>query len=171
MSLIPYENSQQIVSVPNNSNNNNLISRMPQLVTAEGNIDKNFDKFYQSIVNSFEYKLSELYEYSDKVLNEEDFNANVKKIWLKELCKFYNAKPNERNFDIEIDIETFQSKFRNIIGKFNVMFYILDIDDEGGLNTYSKPKFYRYYTSLYFTYKNNKFMLISNFEPFIFEEI
>lgn len=171
MELLPYANSQPDIKLKENKQSY-LIHRMPPLADING-INKEFQKFYDDIVDAFTTDFDKLYEISDKVLNKDDFHKIMVDIFIKssnEVAAMIEGNDNAYNFDIELDMNEFQNNFRNIIGSFNIMYYVV----EPKLNEFTNEQsttFTKYITKIYFTYKNNEFKIISYFKPFTFETI
>lgn len=171
MELLPYANSQPNVKLKENKQSY-LIHRMPSLADTNG-INKEFQKFYDDIVDAFSTDFDKLYEISDKVLNKDDFHKIMVDIFitnLDEISEISNNNDNAFNFDIELDMNEFQNNFRNIIGSFNIMYYVIRRKVNEFTNEQSTT-FTKYITKIYFTYKNNEFKIISYFKPFTFETI
>lgn len=171
MELLPYANSQPNVKLRENKQSY-LIHRMPPLADANG-INKEFQKFYDDIVDAFTTDFDKLYEISDKVLDKENFHKIMVDIFisaLDEISTISNNNDNAYNFDIELDMNEFQNNFRNIIGSFNIMYYVVDPKVNDFTNELSTTVT-KYITKIYFTYKNNEFKIISYFKPFTFETI
>lgn len=171
MELLPYANSQPNFKLKENKKSY-LIHRMPPLADTNG-INKEFQKFYDDIVDAFSTDFDKLYEISDKVLNKDDFHKIIVDIFitnLDEISEISNNNDNAFNFDIELDMNEFQNNFRNIIGSFNIMYYVIRRKVNEFTNEQSTT-FTKYITKIYFTYKNNEFKIISYFKPFTFETI
>lgn len=160
--LSPYANDQP----KNLSMHTRKIERIPSLASAEG-VNKKFQTFYTCLC---EFILSQdiknLYEISDKCVSLAEFSRCYNNNVGKHLSRLFDLPSNEYGIDIELNIKQFESIHRNLIGSFYVITYqLLKPDNFGSVNVHTSLD--AKYSEVFFTYKNNEFMLISAFGPFI----
>lgn len=172
--LKPYEDNQ-----PNNlfvqCNNSQEIQRIPHMVDAQGDITKEFQTFYNCVVNALEYRLTHgkhnwklLYEISDKFLDYEDFCELLDSLFGETLEKYAKNKTIHRNMDVEVNIERFKKTHRNILCGFNWSVQYMNIQkDLFDIENKISPKLISQKTELLFTYRYGKFVVISNFCSFV----
>lgn len=161
--LKPYEDSQ-----PNNlSMNSKLIERIPNIVDPNtGCVTEEFQTFYNNIVECItSINWSRLYEFSDKCMTESQFMHSIKSKIEPVWESFLDVPDNARGLDIELNLQRFQEKHRNIIGGFYVMIYFLkDVDND--ISDEPDKCLNEYFTEILFTYKNNKFVVVSKLNAF-----
>lgn len=164
--ITPYADSQ-----PNNlSVQSTNIERIPRLVDVRtGQVTEEFQKFFDSVVQAItNSNISSLYLYklTSEELDYEDFNNMCKHtIYDDTWNKFLNADNNKKGLDIELNLSEFESTFRNLIGSFYVMFYLVESEPHSILD-YNKIVIKRYRTKIFFTYRDNSFRVIPEFSPF-----
>lgn len=151
-----------------------VIDRMPPLVSEEG-INPEFQKFYEELVLAiaedkphYQIHVDKLYELTNTDIDIDSFSALIESQWGAHWYEFRNDSKsiNSRGIDIELNMNRFQEIHRNLIGGFNIITYhtIINRDEFTG---YHIPKIVRAHTELLFTYKNNKFVLLPQFSPFV----
>lgn len=163
--LLPYANSQ-----PNNVKmNSTIIERIPMIADEFGILPK-FQEFYNSIVNAIMYSDYEsLYEISDKVLEKEKFLIMIQDSIGNVLNDVLKLSESCRGIDIELNIGRFNAVHRNLIGGFYIIFYTLNMNKYEGIEM-NQTELVQKSTELLFTYKNDEFVILSHFTPFISEQ-
>ena len=169
--LKPYEDSQpQHIQI--SPNLKNRIERIPMIVDpATGEVTKEFQEFYDKVVDAISTSPMwfDLYDISDQTLDEDEFrhlfDCKCNKVW----TQFENTRYAAKGLDIELNLSRFQQIHRNLIGGFYVIIYmiedILTDIDERRVTTLKQYK-----TEILFTYKNDRFKVLSVLSPFVEED-
>lgn len=162
--IAPVSYSQPNISMIPTADPRNQIERFPVLATQQG-INQDFQIFFDKIVEGIcGMNPCILYEISDKVFEESEFCEMFNKILRPELIKLAGKDKKYRSIDIELNVDRFQSPTRNTVGSFIVSGYLLTKDKNPLYKLTTKLEYK--WTELFFTYKHNKFTLISKFCPF-----
>ena len=142
------------------------LSRIPFLMDMQGNFIPEFQKFFNDRVSAiFSRDEDSLYEMSDKVLPRECFHYFLETSGLLSTIQaLIGLDKNSWNIDVELDVDRLQDEFRNIVGAFKVSYYCITYRQDE-LRSY--VSFQQRLTKLLFSYKNNRFYIISKFEPFL----
>lgn len=170
--ISPYADDQP--NIRKIDDDNKLIERIPLLCDATGQIIPQFQTFYNKVVAAvYSCDWVALYELSDKSLDLDSFIQLIEKQWLTLIYNWSNKPDEQRNFDIELNMQRFQeTHFRNIIGGFNIMFYYINItDDQFSEDDNQTTSLVECSTELLFTYKNDEFKIISVFKPILFHNL
>jgi len=166
-SYLPYADSQP-KRVPVN---NILLQRMPPLVNEEG-INLEFQTFFDDLVKNVHEMFKDstsfgLHMMSDQVLDVAEFHSIILAAWDKHLQEFRNTSIYARGVDIELNMERFEDIYRNLIGGFNIMTYILTVADDEFNSNKRITYFKKCCTELLFTYsQSDGFVVISRIQPF-----
>lgn len=168
--LKPYEDDQPtpIITIPKTDK----IQRIPRLVDDSGRILPKFQTFYSMIVSSIseewnDHSKAAMFHLSDGAMCDDSFKSYISSQYDRILNKFYALPEHCRKMDIEINLERFKTSHRNIVGGLTVSLYMVHvIEDEFATRT----EFSEYSTEIKFTYINDEFCIISNFEPFVKSE-
>lgn len=167
--LKPYADDQPKISmIPSKAKSCN-ITRMPPLATVgtPGGINPQFQEFYDNIVDAFSditHLYKKLYELSDKAVYEDEFEIMLYKTIGKGMIEFCSSPRNRCGLDIELNLGRFEQKHRNLIGGLYVITYRLVDSQFDGIDCDTQLE--QKYTELLFTYKDNEFVLITNFTAF-----
>lgn len=166
--LKPYEDEQIPVSM-----NNLLIERIPMIVDpSTGNVTSEFQKFYDEIVRCIlSEDVDKLYCISDRVITCEEFVSLYNKQIgdaLHELLK--REQCFDYNIDIELNLQRFKENTRNILGGFIIS--TIEVASSSSEIIKSQNRYIRRgCAEIFFTYRYDRFQLISSFSPFILETI
>lgn len=163
--LKPYEDEQ-----PKNISmisTERKIERIPNIIDpTTGMVTDEFQEFYDKVVDAITSNdSSKLYELSDKVMIYDDFKTALDS-FSKEINKVVSLPISNRGIDIELNLNRFQEKHRNLIGGFFVITYTLQPNPYIGIKSDSL-QLEQKYAELLFTYKLGEFRLLSTFSPFI----
>lgn len=141
------------------------IERIPRLVDNNGEINPEFQIFYNHLVKYVcEHNIDGLYEISDKSISKAQFTESYEENISKKLKKFYSAKYNNRGLDMEVNLSRFEKKHRNLIGGIYLMTYLVKDSEFEGIST--APALEQMFTEILFTYKQGGFCILSVFSPF-----
>lgn len=165
--LKPYEDDQpsSFVTILNTNN----IQRIPRLVDDSGKILPKFQTFYSMIVSSISGEWDDnsktaMFHLSDGAMSGDSFKSYIGKQYDRVLNAFYALPEHCRKMDIEINLERFKTSHRNIVGGLTVSLYMVNVVED---DFATRTEFSEYSTEIKFTYINDEFCIISNFEPFV----
>lgn len=163
--LLPYANSQpEHIHIYNQE-----IERIPMIVNPDtGQVTDQFQQFYDKIVHALtiDKQWEQLYELTDTSLSADEFNSMLKGVGIADTWdRFWNTSDSSRGVDIELNLGRFQSQYRNLIGGFLVMIYMIASNDNDLCN-YPVLELKRYTTEILFTYSNGQFKVLSTIKPF-----
>lgn len=153
------------------------IQRIPMLVDENG-ITPEFQKFYESVVcvvgavfQMEECSVTALYNLTDKSIKDSSYFKLIATQWATHINKMYDAKQKKVGvgFDIELNMERFQSIHRNLVGGFNIITYYTDIQMDSFTEGCEIPQIVQSSTEILFTYRDSKFVLLTQLTPFVCE--
>lgn len=141
------------------------IERIPRLVDPTGQINPEFQIFYNHLVKYVcEHNVDGLYDLSDKSISKEQFTQMYEENISKKLAEFYSYKYNSRGIDMEVNLSRFENKHRNLIGGIYLIIYYVKEAEFEGITT--SPSLEQMFTEILFTYKRGGFCILSAFSPF-----
>lgn len=143
------------------------LERIPSLVDlTTGQFTSEFVEFFNRVCDAIASdNWIKLYTLSDKAVDEDRFKTEYYRKIHSTWRRYADAKDCHKKLDIELDAESTSVLTRNIYMKLNIVMYIL-AEELTDIHADTVIKFSTYATSLYFTYRNNQFQLMSIFEPF-----
>lgn len=120
-----------------------------------------FMKFFSDLSFVLQYnKWEGLYNISDKAMTKEEFVASVEVKHSKFWSEFNKLPLNRKGMSLQIDAESFNELHSCLIGRINFLAYML-CQDESSPISQSDMHMAKVCISWSFTYKNNKFVIIS----------
>lgn len=143
------------------------IETIPSIIVDNtGRYTDTFKHFYDVFTESvFEQNWQKLYETSDKAIKYPDFLKMVESIWGKFFHEFNTTPATNKGFCTDINVIRFKQPHGKLLSSFLVNIYRIHSNSDSLTDRGMKLR--RYSTEVWFTYKNNRFCVVSALQPFV----
>lgn len=151
------------------------VQRIPPLVNENGIIPE-FQSFYEKVVCAIgaifskeECGIEQLYELTDMSIDKTSFYKLIDTQWGWLIDAYYSVSFNHHTtgLDVQLNMQRFKDIHRSIIGGFNITTYYTNVYPDSFNAEIMIPKTFLHSTELLFTYKNNKFLMLSSVNSFV----